>query len=626
MPNSSREGHYLSQLKVDLKTGSGGWQTIRQELQADILQVNIEESLHLPAMFSIVIHNSYLPASQKNPPWRHPEKDRNLFEIGTQLRLGFVSSTTEDRHFNEKSTAWLIEGEITAIEAHFNEKSEAPIIIRGYDLSHRLHRGRHNRSFLNQTDSEIAKEIAKEMKIKVVAANFDDSNIRHEYVCQQNQTNMEFLRSRAAAIGYELFIQGDELHFEKPKKDATLQLKWGVDLTGFSTRVTSAEQVSAVEVRSWDYGNKKVMSSIASSEKVVTATGNKKGSSTSTKFDFSPPKITVVDRPVGSQKQADVMAQALCDELGGEFVYADAKSDGNPLIRPRKVVNLSGMGEQFSGDYYITETRHVFEQRIYKTEFSVRGLRTGNLLSTLAPPVHLQPGQTFLVGIVTDNKDPNDWGRVKVMFPTLTDKHASHWARLVALGAGSMRGCHWVPEINDEVLVGFEHGDIHRPYVIGGVWNGKDAPSEKISDSLKSGKVRLRTLKSRTNHILQFVEEDSGTSKAGVLVKSSKGHQIYLNDSEEYIEIKSKKDHQITLDDRNNCIKVKTTNGHQITLDDRQACINIETTGGHTIKLDDRGLSIAISSQGNLSIKAVGNIEIKANGTITINGALISLN
>ncbi|WP_310485317.1 VgrG-related protein [Chamaesiphon sp. VAR_48_metabat_403] len=606
MPNSSRDNHYISELKIDLLSGSS-WKSIGQELYKDVLQVNIEESLHLPAMFSIVIHNSYLPASQRNPPWRHPEKDRNLFEIGTRLRMGVVSSTTEDRHFNEQSAAWLIEGEITAIETHFNEKAEAPIIVRGYDLSHRLHRGRHNRSFLNQTDSDIAKQIAKEMKIKVVNANFDDTKVIHEYVCQQNQTNMEFLRDRAAAIGYELFIQEDKLYFQKPRTDTKLTLKWGVDLLGFSTRITSAEQVSAVEVRSWDYVNKKTISSTATSEQVVTATGNNKGSSASTKFDFPAPKITVVDRPVSNAQQSQYMAQALCNELGGEFVYADAKSEGNPLIRPRTVVNLQEMGDRFSGKYYITETRHVFEQRIYKTEFSVRGLRTGNLLSTLSPPIHLKPGQTFLVGIVTDNKDPHDWGRVKVMFPTLTEKHASHWARLVALGAGSQRGCHWIPEINDEVLVGFEHGDIHRPYIIGGVWNGKDAPSEKIADSLKGGKVRLRTLKSRTNHILQFVEEDSGASKAGIIVKSSKDHQVYLNDSEGYIEIKTEK-------------------GHTAKLDDRNKCINIETSGGHKITLDDLGKSISISSQGNLSIKAVGNIEIKANGTITINGALISLN
>ncbi|MHC5732095.1 MAG: phage baseplate assembly protein V, partial [Nostoc sp.] len=104
-------------------------------------------------------------------------------------------------------------------------------------------------------------------------------------------------------------------------------------------------------------------------------------------------------------------------------------------------------------------------------------------------PTHLQPGQTFLVGIVTDNKDPQGWGRVKVKFPTLTEDHASNWARVVAPGAANGRGFDCLPEVNDEVLVGFEHGDIHRPYVLGGVWNGKDAPPEKVDDSIQRGKV-----------------------------------------------------------------------------------------------------------------------------------------
>ncbi|MHC5833487.1 MAG: VgrG-related protein, partial [Nostoc sp.] len=73
--------------------------------------------------------------------------------------------------------------------------------------------------------------------------------------------------------------------------------------------------------------------------------------------------MTVVDKPVFSAKEAEVMAQALCDELGGEFVYADAKAEGNPYIRPGRFVNLEKMGDRFSGKYYITETRHFYSQR-----------------------------------------------------------------------------------------------------------------------------------------------------------------------------------------------------------------------------------------------------------------------
>jgi phage protein D len=588
MPVQSKESLYLSEPKLQFSTGTN-WNDAPPELVKDILQISVEESLHLPAMFSLVIHNSYIPTSDRaeNQPWRKNNQD--IFEIGKKIRLGFVSSTTSDNNFKQEIKDFLIEGEITAIEVHFNEKSQAPIIVRGYDLSHRLHRGRHNRSFLNETDTDIAKKIAKEVGIKV-GSNVEQSGEAYEYVFQENQTNMEFLRERAATIGFELFIQGQELYFRKPKSRDTLKLKWLVNLSSFSTRVASAEQVSAVEVRSWDYTQKRLISATAKSEQIVTETGHKHGSSTSTKFDLDrqQPKITVVDRPVFSTKQAEKMAQALCDELGGEFVYADGKAEGNPKIRPGTVVELEGMGDRFSGKYYVTETRHFYHQRVYKTEFSVRGLRAGNLFSTLSPAVRLQPGQTFLVGIVTDNKDPKSWGRVKVKFPTLTEEHTSHWARIVGVGAANKRGFDCLPEINDEVLVGFEHGDIHRPYVIGGVWNGKDAPPESVNDSVQGGKVRLRTISTRTGHKLQFIEEDKGSSKAGVRLETTGGHKIYLNDSE--------------------------------------ACIEIETTGGHKITLDDRGKSISVNSTGNLSLKAQGNIEIKANGTITINGAMISLN
>jgi phage protein D len=576
----AKQSLYLSLPEVEI-----GGQQASPELQKDLLQITVEESLHLPAMFTIVVHNSYLPTSNKSDhkTWRHEK----LFEIGKKVRLGFSSSTTKDQNFNQEKKGFLIEGEITAIEVHFNDKSEAPIIIRGYDMSHRLHRGRHNRSFLNNTDSDIVRKIAKEAGIPL--GKIDNSGAAHEYVFQENQTNMEFLRQRAARIGFELFIEEGKINFCKPESKEPVELKWLDEISSFSTRVTSAEQVSSVEVRSWDYTQKKLITSTAKSEKVITDTGNKQGSNSSKKFNISkPPQMIVVDKPVFNAKEAEKMAQALCDELGGEFVYADAKAEGNPKIRPGRVVTLQNMGTRFSGKYYITETRHFYNQRVYTTEFSVRGLRSGNLYTSISPQTHLQPGQTFLVGVVTNNQDPKGLSRVKVKFPTLTEQHESYWARVVAPGAGSKRGFDCLPEVNDEVLVGFEHGDIHRPFILGGLWNGKDAPSEPVNDSVKAGKVRLRTFKTRVGHTLQFIEEDKGSSKTGIRVETKAGHTIYLNDS--------------------------------------QALVRIVTRSGHEIEMNDRSRSVSILSKGNLSIKANGNIDIKANGTISVNGAIIRLN
>ncbi|MEH1828096.1 MAG: VgrG-related protein [Nostoc sp.] len=570
---------YLSEPKIQIDGKPAS-----PELMKDLLQITIEESLHLPAMFTLVIHNSYIPTSDRpeNKAWRHEP----LFKIGKKVKLGFTSSTTLDNNFQDEVEKILIEGEITGMEVHFNEKSEADIIVRGYDISHRLHRGRYNRSFLNETDSDIVKQIVQEVGIR--PGNIDSTGEVNKYIFQENQTNMEFLRERAARNGFELFITEDKLNFCKPKVQESLALEWLDDISKFSTRVTSAEQVSSVEVRAWDYTKKKLISQIANKEKQVTETGNQLGSTTNNAFfNLKSPKMIVVDKPVASQNQAKAMAQALCDELGGEFVYADAKAAGNPEIRPGRVVKLKGMGDRYSGKYYVTETRHFYSQRVYETDFSVRGLRSGNLFTTLSPQKRLQPSETLLVGIVTDNKDPQSWGRVKVMFPTLTEEHTSDWARVVALGAGPNRGFDCLPEVGDEVLVGFEHGDIHRPYVIGGVWNGQDAPPEKVDDSVTSG-VRLRTIKTRVGHVLQFVEEDKGSSKKGIRVETTGGHKIYLNDSDR--------------------------------------CIEIETTGGHKIKMDDMAKSVSVKSTGNMSLDAAGNIDISANGVITVKGALIRLN
>ncbi len=579
MTNSSYRPTYLVSQPLVKINGAPA----HDELIKDIMQISIEESIHLPSMFMMVVHNAYRPSRQEDQPWQQPYADQ--LKIGNKITIGFVSSTTDA--FPDAQTDELItDAEITAIDVNFTNGSEAHVVVRGYDVAHRLHRGRYNRSFLNQTDSDIVRKIVSEVGIEL--EQVDDSGEPHDYVFQENQTNMEFLRERAARIGFELFVQNSKLNFRKPQpsqnNNSSTDLKWLKDISSFSTRVTSAEQVSTVEVRSWDYGQKKLIAPTASVEQVITSNDYGKGSSTSTKFNVTP-KMTVVDRPVFKPKHAEAMAQALCDELGGEFVYADARAEGNPQIRPGRVINLNGDGSDgmgpYNGQYYVTETRHFYQERVYTTFFSVRGLRGNSLLTTLSPQVNLKPGQTLLVGIVTNNQDPMGWGRVKVKFPTLTEEHESNWARLVGLGAGPSRGFYNLPEVNDEVLVAFEHGDIHRPYIIGGVWNGQDPTPASVDNTIQGGKVRLRKIKTRTGHTIEFIEEDQGNSKKGIYIETAGQHKLYLNDSDSTIEI--------------------------------------QTSGGHQIKMSDNDLTISVISKGNLSLSAIENITIKAGGLIVAN-------
>jgi len=572
------------------------------ELIEDLLQVAVEESVHLPGMFTLVINNDYLAGRASEKLWKY----QDTLKMGATLTIRFVASTTAAAEFEDETAASLLEGEITSIETHFSGESTAPVIVRGYDRGHRLHRGRYRRSFQNMTDSDIVKKVIAEAGI--TAGTIDASGGVHDYVFQENQTNMEFLQERAARLGFELFLRDGKLHFRQPTVEQTVQLKWLENLHSFKVRLNSAEQVNEVEVRGWDYGQKQPIVSIVRQEQIVTELKpQQRGSESNGRFSNLPaPKLTVCDRPIAVADDAKAIATALCNELGGQFIQADARGEGNPNLRPGRLVELTGMN-QYDGKYYITDTRHLYSKRVYTTEFSIRGLRGDTLLTLLAPQQRLKPGQTMLIGIVTKNDDPKGWGRVRVKFPTLTEDHESDWARVVALGAANGRGFDCLPEINDEVLVAFEHGDIHRPLVLGGLWNGKDAPPEPVGDSVAGGKVRLRTFQSRVGHKLQLVDEDKASSKKGAYLKTTDGHHLRLNDSDK-------------------CIEIETSGGHRVRLDDRNQCIEIKTSGGHSYTMSDRTQSISLKSTGSISIEATTTMTLKANATVTVQGALIKLN
>ena len=144
-----------------------------------------------------------------------------------------------------------------------------------------------------------------------------------------------------------------------------------------------------------------------------------------------------------------------------------------------------------------------------------------NLFETLFDQSRLEERATridgVVVGLVTNNQDPDGQGRVKVKFPWLSDQDESHWARLAAPMAGQDRGAYFLPEVDDEVLLAFEHGDARFPYILGALWNGKDAPPARNDD----GKNNLRVIKSRSGHVIKLNDESGRETRSPTGVQPS---------------------------------------------------------------------------------------------------------
>jgi len=218
-----------------------------------------------------------------------------------------------------------------------------------------------------------------------------------------------------------------------------------------------------------------------------------------------------------------------------------------------------------------------------------------NLLELLnhRPSEYPATGRIYgvVVGIVTDNQDPEGVGRVKVKYPWLSDQEESYWARIATLMAGKERGSFYLPEVDDEVLLAFDHGDVRFPYVLGMLWNGQDAPPYTNDD----GKNDIRAITSRS------------------------GHEIILNDNDQKgkVEIHTNAGHQIVLDDASGSEKVTVvdkTGSNSIEIDSNQNAIAVKS-----------GMKLSIESQ-MIEIKSGGMMKLEATGNLTIKGAIVMIN
>ncbi len=192
-----------------------------------------------------------------------------------------------------------------------------------------------------------------------------------------------------------------------------------------------------------------------------------------------------------------------------------------------------------------------------------------------------------VVGVVTNNQDPEVLHRVKVKFPWLGDNIESNWARVASPMAGGNRGVYFLPETGDEVLVAFEHGSIDHPYIIGSLWNGKDSAPESNAD----GENNTRTIRSRSGHVLRF-NDSSDAETIEIIDKSGKN--------------------RIHIDTANNSITIEA-----------DADITIKSKSG---KLTMQANGIEMKSQAAIKAQAAQDIDLKANGQVNVKGARINLN
>lgn len=524
-----------------------------EDLLLDLLEVSVESSLHLPDVAVLVLHD---------PQLRWADDPR--LDPGKKLEVRARAGAREDL---------LFDGEIVELEPELRPGAHR-LTVRAFDRLHRLSYIRKVRAFHNVSDADLVRKLAAEAGLE---AKVGPASLVYPYVAQMNETNLAFLQHRAAALGYLLFVEGSTLCCVPPEAGPALELDWSAGLREFRPRLTTAGQVGQVTVRGWDPANRREIVGQAREGQGSPEVGERRrgGELARDAFQVDVEQL-VADRPVRDQRLAEQLAQAVADRAQERLIEAEGVCGGNPALTAGVTLRLSGMGKRFSGAYFVTGATHRYSAADgYSTEFSVSGQRPLSLLSLLRPPRESPPPGTLLIGVVTDNQDPEGMGRVKVKFPWLAPQHASDWARVVAAGGGNERGLLFLPEIDDEVLVGFEMGDLHHPYILGGLWNGHDKPPLTGDDLVQGGKIRRRVIRSRTGHQIVF---DDSSGEEQIQIEDGKGNSIKLDSAARSLALKADGDIQIEAGGR---LKLLGKGG--VDLDGSQATVDVK---GTTINLN----------------------------------------
>lgn len=525
--------------------------------------------------------------------------DDARFALGAPLSVKLSAATGG-------SPAAVFDGEVTTVEAELGSRHGGEpvleLVVTGHDRSHRMHRMTTTRTFRQVTVTDVARKLAQEHGLKLgtlAAIGGEPAEVLH----QVGETDWAFLSRLVSGHGGELDVAGGALHIIDPTKPErpVMDLRWGDNLERFRPRVSTVGQVAQVEVHGWDPKAKK--------EIVGSAKPNASTPVERAKLDGAVAGTTVLvaGAPVSTNGDAKARAVAIASRMGHERVQAEASASGDPRLLAGCYVAVKGVGRRFGGTHRIVSAVHSYGLRGYRTRLTL-GAGGRPLAEALGGrPGGRVPGfaDHLAIGIVTSNDDPDKLGRIKVSYPTLGGQVESGWARVVRGASGGARGVVALPHVNDEVVVGFQHGDVRRPFVLGALFNGRDTPGAdllKKTSSLAARFPRDLDVATKEKAILAAGKDLTATSAQGP-IEISAGKQLKLAASKGGVP---------------SALTIETTG--QVKVDGRQG---VEITASGPLKITSQA-PVTVESGAALQLKG-SVVQVQASGVLQLSGATVML-
>ena len=500
-----------------------------------------------------------------------------------KIKLGF-----------DGTNAQQFKGIITKHSIKIKENGAAELQIDCSDEAVRMTIGRHSHYFENVKDSQVFDELIG--KYSGLQSDPESTLITHKELVQHSMSDWDFMLLRAEANGMLVHTNDGSIKIKKPDTDSSpvLQVTYGSSIIEFEAEMDARYQWKNVEATSWDYSNQNLFRSETSEANSFTQHGNVSSSQLANTINLN--KYSLQHSGHLQEQELKTWVDAVMMRSRLAKIRGRARVTGFGGIKTGDMLKLAGVGNRFNGNAYVTAiTQSIADgtwythiqfgldpQRFSHLHPDADDLLSGGLLSSIHG---LQVGK-----VVQLQSDPDGEDRILIKIPVIDNNAEGIWVRVASLDAGHNRGTFFMPEIDDEVIVGFINDDPRHAVMLGMLHSSAKPVPISITD---------------TNH------------EKGIFTRSNM--RIHFNDATKTITIDTPAGNSIKLDEQGTMIEIKDQNNNKITMG--SAGIKMESPMEVEIKA---GTNLTLSAGVSLSIGAV-SLSVKADGSLALEGAMANL-
>lgn len=537
-----------------------------------------------------------------------PESEDNTFSPGKKIDI-------EAGYGDEEKS--VFQGLVTSHKLQIREGNECTLTIECSELTFPMTQGRKSNVFVDKKDSEA---------IGAIIGNYPDlqptvesTSAKYPELVQYYCTDWDFILSRADANGQVIITDGNKIKIKAPEVSTgpVVKVTYGMDLISFEGELIAEDQQTKVTATGWSSSNQEIVSVVAQ-----TPSLNAQG-------DLSQKELA---KAAGSNEWA--LQTVFCEgedslkawangqllKSGLARIQGTVKFYGHAAVVPGCIIQLDGLGKHFNGNAYIGYIEHTIQQGEWVTTAGM-GLPFENVTeknNVMAPSAAgLLPGIEGLhIGKVTKlDDDPSKEQRIRVEIPVLCGERKEVWARLGCGWASNTFGSFFIPDVGDEVILGFFNNDPSYPVILGSLYSSQAVPPHELTgDNFIKGFVTKEKMK------LTFDEENKI-----VTLETPGGNKMVVSDEAKGISLTDQNQNKLILNDKG----ITVESSKDLIL---KAKMNINIEAGSALNMTAKtnvkteGLNIETKAKTTLKLQGTASAELSASGQTIVKGAMVMIN